>query len=212
MYVQIVFFSPPVHVTSMFMQDSDESNDREIREEALAIAKAIREDTNRQDAEHFLNALTNNSSYEDVFSPTPTSAAVGKDDLDDLPPEMPPEQRELISREISMFRERSAAKDRQKREEEERRMMERDYGDRRGEMDRGMRMRPVHDHSYGGYHNRHGGPRGSMGHHGYHGYHSHQPYSRKRPTNDREVDEEEEEHRQKRRESEAKQAYLDVSR
>ncbi|KAI8825744.1 uncharacterized protein EV422DRAFT_491626 [Fimicolochytrium jonesii] len=111
----------------------DEEEDRDIRDRVLHIAETFADDANRADADDLiLSAMADAGRGE---SPVPENK-----EEDDLPAEMPAEQRELISREISMFRERSAAKDRQKREEEERRFAQQLDRDRyRRQSDHGAR-------------------------------------------------------------------------
>ncbi|KAJ3104635.1 hypothetical protein HDU97_009026 [Phlyctochytrium planicorne] len=104
--------------------------------------------------------------------------------LDDLPAEMPPEEREKVSKEISLFRERAAASDREKREREEkmeerRREAEREKN-REKERERDF-DRNNHDHAR--VHNR--------------------------SQQMEEIDEEEEKRRQEKREREVAQAYAE---
>ncbi|RKO84549.1 hypothetical protein BDK51DRAFT_48692 [Blyttiomyces helicus] len=83
----------------------EEDAEKETREKILAIISDM-----------FLSDMAPKPSRPN--SPSPSSVP-GKDDLDDLPADMPPEQRAIVSREIAIFRERSAAKDREKRAREE---------------------------------------------------------------------------------------------
>ncbi|TPX64546.1 hypothetical protein SpCBS45565_g05789 [Spizellomyces sp. 'palustris'] len=163
------------------MNHEDEGEDKAIREQLLVYARQMRDDAQRMDVDSFLHSIPDGGSTR-PGSPTPSSAPGGKEDLDDLPPEMPPEQRELISREISMFRERSAQKDRLKKEYEERIRMERVQREKREDINRIRRLK--------------------QGENGYHG-HSHEP----RVRVEDEYDEEEEHKRQERRKWEAQQAF-----
>ncbi|KAI9095946.1 hypothetical protein DFS34DRAFT_625504 [Phlyctochytrium arcticum] len=171
---------------------ADEEEDQRIREQVIKLAAEMRDDANRMEVDSFLHSIPDGGSGTRPGSPTPSSAP-GRDELEDLPPDMPPEQRELISRQISMFRERSAAKDRQKKEQEERMRIERAQREKREDINRVRRLKQD-EH---GHHPPH--------HQQFSNYHGGHRDSRQQPGYD--MDEEEEQRRLERRKLEAEQAF-----
>ncbi|KAJ3018482.1 hypothetical protein HKX48_002858 [Thoreauomyces humboldtii] len=190
---------------------TDEQQDREVRDQILAIVASLAEDANRMDIDSLIQSAVADGGGG--RSPDRGGEEGGGGALDDLPPEMAPEQRELISREISTFRERSAAKDKRKKEEEERRI---------AEMDRMEREARSRHHAIdlnaprGGYH---GEAQQQAQQHHQHPHHQGPNGRFSGPMNgahrggrplhdDMEVDDEEEDKRRaEKREEEAKQAF-----
>ncbi|KAI9017154.1 hypothetical protein BC832DRAFT_588428 [Gaertneriomyces semiglobifer] len=175
------------HYRSTRANGSDEIRDKETYEEVSSLVRRLRENGTEVDVDSLISSAVADAAIIRPGSPTPSSA---KDDMDDLPADMPPEQREVISREIQMFRERSAAKDREKKEAEER---ARDYREQAGRR-KDDRARPMR---YGESPVPHG---------------NFPAYFTERRASSRGVedaDEDEEELRQKRRQEEAQLAFLE---
>ncbi|KAI8811501.1 hypothetical protein BJ742DRAFT_143818 [Cladochytrium replicatum] len=95
-----------------FTSSEDIAQDKAALDEVLKVLSSMK----NSQAESFLSSITapapNDSSvYTDPAPPDPNG---------ELGPELPPEQRQFISQQISQFRERAAQKEREKREREER--------------------------------------------------------------------------------------------
>ncbi|KAJ3308234.1 hypothetical protein HDU76_004058, partial [Blyttiomyces sp. JEL0837] len=125
-----------------------ESRNATIKEEVLKIVDSMQ----GSQADAFLGTVvggpgTINGSNGVVFGVSgEVLVAPGGRSLDDLPEEMPPEEREKLTKEISMFRQRTAAKDREKKEREseiaeERRRREEMQREREKERERERRER-----------------------------------------------------------------------
>ncbi|KAJ3213177.1 hypothetical protein HDU67_003192 [Dinochytrium kinnereticum] len=144
------------------------------------VAQVLKE-MKSQSAETFLNSIIPAA----VDKPKVESSLLlpsSGNPLDDLPEDMPAEEREKVSKEISLFRERSAAKDREKREREEKLEERRRQELREREKEREREgERRFHDDRRAG--------------------------NRRETVED--VDEEELKRRQERREREAAQAYIE---
>ncbi|CAG8528735.1 4327_t:CDS:2 [Diversispora eburnea] len=85
-------------------------------------------------------------------SPLPEQAIdhIEKDDDTDLPADLPPEQKDLIYREIAFFRERAAARERERQKEEEERATRRAKAEQARE--RSSHGRETRERQYGHYH------------------------------------------------------------
>ncbi|KAJ3173144.1 hypothetical protein HDU88_004604 [Geranomyces variabilis] len=181
--------------------EDDEMRDIELRNRILSLVRSPNQEANDMDIDSLImSAVADGAAAAGHRSGSPErdrdgdrdGEGGGAGDLDDLPPEMAPEQRELITREISTFRERSAAKDRKKKEEDERRMAARNEAERRN-----RRMHVDGGRGPGGFD---GPPR-----------HSFASYASGGRDGD-DIDEEEYERRQQRREQEAREAFLERER
>ncbi|KAJ3197060.1 hypothetical protein HK101_006244 [Irineochytrium annulatum] len=182
------------HIDDYRIIRGDQSGaDGPARAEVTRVIEAMASDQ----ADSFLNSII--PAGMDTGLPIDTGGP--RNPMDDLPEEMPAEEREKVSREISLFRERAAAKDREKREresEEKRRQEDRER-ERRAKMNTppgaGVDAPGGHGHQNGG-----GG-----------GFRE-RDRERERdrpPFRYEEVDEEEEARRQERRERELAQAYAE---
>ncbi|KAJ3290190.1 hypothetical protein HK104_006943 [Borealophlyctis nickersoniae] len=106
------------------MQDSDREGD----ENRLAEIQEAINKMKGEDVDDFLKSIADAGIPKRDGSPNGTAddgSFIKLEDLNDLPPDFPAEQRELVTREIALFRDRAAQKDKERKEREERETMER---------------------------------------------------------------------------------------
>ncbi|KAI8811919.1 hypothetical protein BJ742DRAFT_796049 [Cladochytrium replicatum] len=95
-----------------FTSSEDIAQDKEVLDEVLKVLLSMK----NSQAESFLSSITAAAAN----APSVSSEPPPPDPNGELGPELPPEQRQFISQQISQFRERAAQKEREKREREER--------------------------------------------------------------------------------------------
>ena len=133
--------------TIEYYNQSDEAQDERAYQEIQKILASMK----GEKAEDFLSSLApDGTTKESIDEPPPPSAAViqalpmmAEDDpLSDLPPEITREQKEIIRREIILFRQNTAEKDREKRDREQRNVAEqRRRAEREFERERERKLR-----------------------------------------------------------------------